>query len=346
MDEGVVTNMRKLIRSLVAERVKASSPGRVTIDFDGSVISTKSRRTEGTAVGYNKKKGQRSYYPLFATVAQTGQVFDVLHRSGNVHDSNGALGFVQACIARLRESGFQGRVETRMDGAHFSEQMCEWLETERIDFSISVPFERFPEVKERIRDRARWRSIDDEWSYFEGQWKPKKWTSAMRCILYRRRVRKPIKGPIQLDLFEPIERDFEYKMVMTNKPVSAKAVLHYHNGRGSQEGIFAELKSQGSLDYIPTRREIGNRVYMLACIIAHTLGREMQMQARPPERRNTPTRACLWVLQKLDTIRKGIIQRAGRLTRPGGKLTLTMAKNEKIAAEFERLLHPWRQRAA
>jgi hypothetical protein len=33
MDEGVVTNMRKLIRSLVIERVKVNSPGRVTVDL-------------------------------------------------------------------------------------------------------------------------------------------------------------------------------------------------------------------------------------------------------------------------------------------------------------------------
>lgn len=346
MDEVVVTNLRKMIRSFVIERVKVSSPSRVTIDFDGSVISTKSRRTEGTAVGYNKKKGQRSYYPLFATVAQTGQVFDVLHRAGNVHDSNGALEFVQSCFAKLRESGYRGRIETRMDGAHFSQKTCSWLDAEGIDFSISVPFERFPAVKGKIRDRSKWCVIDDEWSYFEGNWKPEKWATKMRCIIFRREVRKPIKGPIQLDLFQPIERDWEYKMVMTNKTVSANAVLHFHNGRGSQEGIFAELKSQGSLDYIPTRREIGNRVYMLACIIAHTLGREMQMQAKPPERRNTPTRACLWVLEKLDTIRKGVIQRAGRLTRPGGKLTLTMAKNDRVAAEFGRLLKPWGKQVA
>ncbi|MCA9200495.1 MAG: IS1380 family transposase, partial [Planctomycetales bacterium] len=63
---------------------------RITLDFDGSVLSTK-RRAEGTAVGFNKKKkGARSYYPLFCTVAQTSQVLDFLHRSGNVHDSNGA----------------------------------------------------------------------------------------------------------------------------------------------------------------------------------------------------------------------------------------------------------------
>ena len=56
------------------------------VDFDGSVQST-GRRAEGTAVGFNKKKkGQRSYYPLSATIAQTGQVLDVHHRPGNVHD--------------------------------------------------------------------------------------------------------------------------------------------------------------------------------------------------------------------------------------------------------------------
>jgi hypothetical protein len=346
MDERVVNNMRQLVRSFVIERIAVSSPARITVDFDGSVISTKSRRTEGTAIGYNKKKGQRSYYPLFATIAQTGQVFDVHHRAGNVHDSNGALQFVKSCLAKLREGGFRGQIETRMDGAHFSDQMCAWLDTEGIEFSISVPFERFPEVKQLIAKRTKWHKIDDEWSCFELRWKPKSWKSKMRCIIYRRRVRKPIKGPIQLNLFEPIERDFEYKMVITNKTVSAKAVLFYHNGRGSQEGVFAELKSHGSLDYIPTRREVGNRVYMLACIIAHTLGREMQMCSRPPERRNTPTRACLWVLEKLDTIRKGVIQRAGRLTRPGGKLTLTMAKNERLAGEFERLLRSLDSRAA
>ena len=64
------------------------------MDFDGSVLST-GRVAEGTAVGFNKKKkGQRSYYPLFSTIAQTGQVLDLYHRPGNVHDSNGAEQFI------------------------------------------------------------------------------------------------------------------------------------------------------------------------------------------------------------------------------------------------------------
>ncbi|MBK8975063.1 MAG: IS1380 family transposase [Planctomycetes bacterium] len=237
MDERVVEGLRTLQRNLVIDRILDSCSSRITMDFDGSVISTKSRRTQGTAVGYNKKKGQRSYYPLFATIAQTGQVFDVLHRAGNVHDSNGALDFIRSCFATLLARGFRGRLEARLDGAHFSEATCAWLRDEGIEFSVSVPFERFPELKSLIQQRARWRSIDEEWAWFECDWKPQKWNRGMRCLVYRRRVKTPRKGPIQLDLFEPIERHNEYKVVMTNKRGTPVTVLHFHNGRGSQEDL-------------------------------------------------------------------------------------------------------------
>lgn len=83
-DNRSIDNLRGLLREIVAERAVAASPRRLTLDFDGSVISTKARGIQGTAVGYNtKKKGARSYYPLFAVMAQTGQVYDVLHRAGN-----------------------------------------------------------------------------------------------------------------------------------------------------------------------------------------------------------------------------------------------------------------------
>jgi hypothetical protein len=64
-----------------------------------------------------KKKGQRSYYPLFCTVAQTGQVLAILHCSGNVHDSNGAEAFILQCIEEIRTVLPHTIIELRMDGA-------------------------------------------------------------------------------------------------------------------------------------------------------------------------------------------------------------------------------------
>ena len=102
-DDKSVVAQQALSRGLVLERLEKEALHTVTLDFDGSVQSTK-RHAEGTAVGFNKeKKGARSYYPLFCTVAQTGQVLDVLHRSGNVHDSKGSVEFVTTCVMTVRE---------------------------------------------------------------------------------------------------------------------------------------------------------------------------------------------------------------------------------------------------
>lgn len=326
-DERSVDNLRGLLREVVAERAIAASPRRLTLDFDGSVISTKARGIEGTAVGYNaKSKGSRSYYPLFAVMAQTGQVFDVLHRAGNCHDSRDALDFILACEESLRSQGFRGVFEVRLDGAHYSDATCVGLHDAGVEFSVSVPFERLPRLKGIIEDRVLWHRIDDEWSYFKWSWRPNaKSRCSFPCVIYRRRVAKPRKGPIQLDLFEPIERDYEYKVAMTNKRLSAPALLRYHNGRGSQEATFGESKSQLGLGYLPSRRQVGNQVYMLCNLIAHALGRELQMRTAPPRSTNTATRACLWALERIGTLRNRLVQRAARIIHPQGRLVLSFA---------------------
>ncbi len=70
MDNQCVDNLRRFNRQQVLTRLDELGLPRITLDFDGTVLST-GRFAEGTAIGYNrKKKGQRSYYPLFCTVAQ------------------------------------------------------------------------------------------------------------------------------------------------------------------------------------------------------------------------------------------------------------------------------------
>ena len=174
-DGRSIDDLRGLLREIVAERAIAASPRRLTLDLDGSVIGTKARGIEGTAVGYNSKnKGARSYYPLFAVTAQTGPVFDVLHRAGNCHDSRGARDFMPDCEDCLPQAGFRGILEVRLDGAHYSDATCNGLHHAGVEFSVSVPFERIPRLKAVVASRKiRWR-IDAEWSYFRWSWRPSK----------------------------------------------------------------------------------------------------------------------------------------------------------------------------
>jgi hypothetical protein len=56
IDGMSIERVRELCRKLVIERLKKVAIYRLTLDFDGSVFSTQSRTTEGTAIGYNPKK--------------------------------------------------------------------------------------------------------------------------------------------------------------------------------------------------------------------------------------------------------------------------------------------------
>jgi hypothetical protein len=336
MESEGVEKLRELSRSLVIEGLKRECLPRLTLDFDGSVKSTKGH-AEGTAIGFNKnKKGARSYYPLFCTVAQTSQFFDLYHRPGNVHDSNGAEQFMMQCFDKAKEELKNTLFESRIDSAFFKDEILRKLDVNYVKFSASVPFARFPQLKEMIEKRKRWRTIDREWSYFETQWKPKSWDTTFRFIFTRRKNKKQIKGPLQLHLFEPRDYNFDYKVIVTNKTESAKSVVLFHNGRGSQEAIFGEAKNDAALDMIPTRGLAGNQTFTLCSMMAHNLSRELQMLSSNPSPRSLPKRPASWTFERLDTLRHRIIQRAGRLTRPQGELTLTMSGNESVRHD---LLH-------
>jgi hypothetical protein len=329
-DEESIYRLRVLLREMVGERLRELRIARVTLDFDGSVQSTK-RRAQGTAVGFNKKKkGSRSYYPLFCTIAQTGQVLDYLHRPGNVHDSHGAKDFILACIDVIRTTLPGVVVEVRMDSAFFSDEMVTALNERRIEFTLSVPFERFPKLKGIIESRRRWRRMDQDTSYFEVDWKPASWSRRYRFLVIRTRTKKQQKGAVQLDLFVPHEFGYEFKVIVSNKTTGSKHVTRYHEGRGSQEAVFGELKSHCHLDYVPVRRLNGNQMYLLAGLFAYNLTREFQMRTTKPARGTTVRRATLWVFERVDTVRKTMIQRAGRFTRPSGTLTLTISAAEWI----------------
>lgn len=337
-DERSIRRLRGLLRKDVLKSLRSLRLPRITLDFDGSVQSTK-RHAEGTAVGFNKKKkGARSYYPLFCTISQVGQVFDFLHRSGNVHDSRGAREFMVACIEQVRQAMPDAVIEIRADSAFFSDELVHVCHGQGVEFTISVPFERFVELKTMIEGRRRWRRLRDEGWYFEKSWQPKSWHRPFRFIFIRQRTARQHKGPVQLDLFEPHEHGYEFKVVVTNKRVGAGTVLPMHEGRGSQEGIFGELKQHCAMDRVPVRRRLGNQMYLLAGLFAHNLIRRLQMETTCPVRGTTKKRSAMWEFEQVGTFRKNLLQRAGRLTRPAGRLTLTVSANQTQKSRLLKIL--------
>jgi hypothetical protein len=254
-----------------------------------------------------------------------------------VHDSNGAQRFMFNCLSEAKAQLSGTVLESRMDSAFFSKDIISTFNSKYVKFTASVPFERLTQLKEMIENRKRWCKIDSQWSYFEASWKPKSWETCYRFIFTRKKTRKQHKGMLQLHLFEPRDFDFDYKVIVTNKTESAKRVVLFHNGRGSQEKIFGDAKNDAALNVVPSKRLAGNQLFTLCAMMAHNLSRELQMLAASgTASRALPKRPAAWVFEKLDTLRHRIIQRAGRFTRPQGELTLTMSANQAVRRD---LLH-------
>ena len=59
-------------------------------------------------------------------------------------------------------------------------------------------------------------------------------------------------------------------------------MILFHEGLGSQEGIFGELKTDCQMGHIPVTTRVGNQLYLFADVLVHNLTRELQMQIKPP----------------------------------------------------------------
>lgn len=334
VDDVGVKGLSILSKETCLQSITQYEIPRVTLDFDGSATVTK-RHAEGTAVGFNKKKkGARSYYPLMCTVAQTGQVLDVLHRSGNIHDSNGAAEFMLDCIQTIRKVKPGCIIEVRADSAFFSDEIIAMLDAAKVQYTISVPFERLTELKEIIYSRRRWSSISADQCGFSRHWRPDCWKVPHNFLFIRKKVAVQSKKPLQLDLFEPKEYGFDYKVIITNKRVSIQSAVMFHEGRGSQEKIFGEMKSQMALEYIPCKKWNANKVFLLANVLTYNLTRQLQMEKSEPAKVNNPSRSTLWVFKEIDTLRKSFILVAGRITNLHGKRTLTLNAVGRAKAFF------------
>ena len=87
---------------LVHEQIERLGLNRLTVDMDGTVVQA-GNQVGWAFRGFNPhRKKNKNFYPLFAHLAQTGQILKSRNRPGNVHDSKGADAFLRELIGELR----------------------------------------------------------------------------------------------------------------------------------------------------------------------------------------------------------------------------------------------------
>jgi len=304
---------------IVCAAIETERLSRLTIDIDGSVITT-GATVSWAFRGFNPHhRKDPSYYPILAHLAQTGHILRVKNRPGNVHDSKGAEAFLRDLIEDLKVRLPRNLpLEFRMDGAFFQREVMGLLEKRGAAYAIKVPFFKWLGLVPLIRERGRWHPLPEGMGFFELPLTVPAWEKTLRVVVYRKVVHHESRKNYQLDLFDPDDGYFEYSAVTTNMALSAAALWDFMAGRGAQEKTFGELKGQWAFDVVPTHHYGANSAWQQISVLGHNLLRSFQLQTTATNKPRSRKRTFGFVLQSLKTLRFKLIHQPARLLRPQG----------------------------
>ncbi len=319
---------------LVIEKLQSLGLLEITIDLDGTVVSTKGHPTWALK-GYNPiKRGAPSYFPLTAHVAETGHFLTIWNRPGNVHDSNQALELIKTIQKRLP----MFLIRFRADSAFCVPQVINYLLYRQISFAIKAPFWKLLALKTAAQKRKIWYSVNETWSYFWLKSPMDSLEEEHYVYIFRKKVKEPGKN-FQLDLFSPNDGFYEYSAVVTDtKQWDAKELLLFVSGRSGQENSLSELKDDFAFGYVPTNTYQANSAYFQISQMAYNLSLSLQHEMGLVNKHSTnPKRTRFYQGWKWKTFRFLILNRAGRIGWEKGTKVLYLTFNKATKQLYDQI---------
>ncbi len=199
-----------LLLEVAYDTAQEASLSRATIELDGTVLRT-GLFAEGAERGFNPHHPKdKSYYPLTAHLAQTGQILALVNRQGNVHDSAKALETLKFLVEDVRRKLAPRQLEARFDGAFFQRDILEFLKTSGVEYAIKAPLWDWLATRSVIGKRKRWRRVGPGLQGFFMKLRIPKWDLTLRVAAYHKHVSYRTRKNFQLDLFDPRTGHYEY----------------------------------------------------------------------------------------------------------------------------------------
>lgn len=333
-----IRRLQRLNAEVVAPIVRRLPLKTLTVDVDGTVMST-GHKVERAFRGFNPHHRKvPSYYPISAYLAETGHLLRVQNRSGNVEDGRMSLRFLKDVFRQVAETvGAFHRLVFRMDGAFFKRDVIALLERRGAGYAIKVPFYQWLDLQSLICMRRRWKRVNAEVECFEGALAPSPWNTHLRVVIYRKKVHHPTRKNYQLNLFDPADGTYEYSAVTSNLGLTARNLWWFMCGRGAHEKAIGQLKNGLAFATIPTNHYGANSAWQQIVTIAHNLLTNFQIETGAASRARSKKRTALYILRSPQTLRFEIFNRAGEIVRPRGKAVLRLSDNGRVKHAFSRI---------
>ena len=329
-----VERLSKLNEELVGNVLRRTGGRRLTLDVDGSVVST-GLKVKGAFRGYNPHRRKApSYYPVTACEAQEGQIVRLRNRPGNIHDGKAAVGFIDDLIRQVRDAVGKRRIlELRMDGAFFREDLLDVLDPAGVEYAIKAPFYPWLDFKQ-IAARAHWKRVDDRtWCY---EIRQTLWGRVRRIVLYRRQCRaRDQEEPFSSTSSIPTTATTSTRPSSPTSRIQGRTLWHFYNGPGQpREGL---RRTQGRLRLrlrAQPRRARQRRPGRCSACSPSTSPEPSRPKPSPRPGTPTASAATRRRFQSIHTLRYKLLGRAAVLLRPRGKTTLHLGASPAVANHF------------
>jgi hypothetical protein len=296
---GHVRQLDKLLGEVLVRAWRAGAgpgEGRLLIDVDSFIGEVCGRLKQGAGYGYTKLLG---YHPILATRADTREVLHIRLRRGSANTQKGMLRFCDELIARVARAGATGVKLLRADSGFWNTKVFKRLEQAGWQYSIGVRMQKgIREAVEAIDEHA-WQTIEYP---DEGEAQIAETTHGGRRLIVRR---TRLVG-LQAQLWP----DWRHFAFITNRGEDITLVEAEHRNHAVVEQVIADLKDQ-ALAHFPSGAFNANGAWTVLGALAHNLLRWTQLIGLPDSTIHTAR-----------TLRRRLLQIAGRLTRHGRRWTL------------------------
>lgn len=293
---------------------------RITVDLDSSVLETYGLQKQGgSGFTYTHVRG---YHPLFAILAEGGEVLHCRLREGRANAGRGAGSFVRQALTRLRRAGDCEEIVVRADSGFYSKKVVLACEQHGARFSISVRLQKSHQDLIAAIPEEQWQTIpywlEGAADVAEIAYAPFGGKRALRLVV--RRVAPTPGSQLWLRGLE-----YSYYAFITDREGELLEVEADHRRHAEIENGIRELKYGFGLNHMPSGKFGANAAWLALNAIAYNLSRWL---ARLGERASSQVKA----------LRHHLFALPGRLVRSGRRQRLRLPRDWPWQQQFAHLL--------
>jgi Transposase DDE domain group 1 len=291
----------------------------IIFDLDTKVLTVYGQQ-QGARVGFNpKKRGRPSYQPLLCFEGKTGDIWEGVYLSGDIHPAPHTIEILEKSVSKL-PSGIR-EIRVRADSAFYDHTIAEYLQELPAFYAIVA---RITKPIQRYFAGLSYEEISPGIWLAEFEYKPWRWKATQRFIVIRRLV--PEKPSWQLSLFKMT--GYTYHVIVTNLSLKPLNLWRFYNQRATGELIIRELLEAYTLGKIPTRDWACNQAYFQLVLFAYNLINWFKRLCLPDD----------WQQLNLQTVRNRLLVVPAQLLRAQGKRILSLPNSYPYSATFMQIL--------